>query len=442
MQPRISWRPRAHSPTFKDARSDARSDQMMTPLSLLDTPQLDGWASQWDRLVDSSPLPSPFMRSWWLATTRWVRPPLLADRRRRDAPRGPRPGGASLDGNHPNDGARVGFRSSRPARRSGPRGRGDRAPRGLAPSSWCASVGPQRHSGGSQLIKALPLAVFAASRWPWRRSRRCPTAPRPTGWHCPPSSAGISVAPPTASAPKACCIGQSEDTLSSRRWKRCASSTDARRERTPNSCPNFDRFVAACASGAAADEVVVHELVRGDSVVATVMAFEVAGRVSLYQSARLTDPRWRDATTALLATIIGDACDRGFSEVDFLRGEEPYKGRFAPDRRELSRLVASTGFVGGLGRVSLVAHAHAKATARTVHSLRAIRCCPVENLGHLGKSGPTRREGRLSGASAEGRHSRTESLRTRDQWPRPWLCRPRLSSRVLVGAGGGAVDVS
>jgi len=31
------------------------------------TPRLGGWAAQWDRLVDHSPLPSPFMRSWWLA---------------------------------------------------------------------------------------------------------------------------------------------------------------------------------------------------------------------------------------------------------------------------------------------------------------------------------------------------------------------------------------
>jgi len=87
-------------------------------------------------------------------------------------------------------------------------------------------------------------------------------------------------------------------------------------------------------------------------VVATVTAFEVAGRVSLYQSARLTDRRWRDATTVLLAAIIDDACARGFSEVDFLRGDEPYKGRFAPNHREMLRLVAGKGVVGRLGGVT------------------------------------------------------------------------------------------
>ena len=130
-----------------------------------------------------------------------------------------------------------------------------------------------------------------------------------------------------------------------------------------NFLPAFDRFVAGCAGGSVADEVVVHELVIDDHVVATVMAFEVAGRVSLYQSARHADTRWRDSTTVLLAAIIDDACDRGFSEVDFLRGEEPYKGRFAPNRREMIRLVAGKGFVGRLGCGAIAANAQAKRMA-------------------------------------------------------------------------------
>jgi CelD/BcsL family acetyltransferase involved in cellulose biosynthesis len=90
--------------------------------------------------------------------------------------------------------------------------------------------------------------------------------------------------------------------------------------------------------------------------------------VSLYQSARLTDPRWRDATTVLIAAIIDDACTRGFAEVDFLRGEEPYKGRFAPGHREMFRLVAGTGAVGRLGCVTSAATYHA--TQGAVRSVR------------------------------------------------------------------------
>ena len=110
--------------------------------------------------------------------------------------------------------------------------------------------------------------------------------------------------------------------------------------------PAFERFAAGCRQGAEADEIVVHELVAEGTVISTIMAFEVAGRVSLYQSARVADPRWREAPAVLLNAIIADACARGFSEVDFLRGDEPYKDRFAPQRRELIRLLAGKGVSG------------------------------------------------------------------------------------------------
>jgi len=126
--------------------------------------------------------------------------------------------------------------------------------------------------------------------------------------------------------------------------------------------PVFDRFAAGFAGGCAADEVVVHELGNDNLVVATVTAFEVAGRVSLYQGARLTDRRWRDATIVLLAAIIDDACARGFKEVDFLRGDEPYKGRFTPNHREMLRLVAGKGVVGRFGGVTHVATLQATRT--------------------------------------------------------------------------------
>jgi CelD/BcsL family acetyltransferase involved in cellulose biosynthesis len=130
-----------------------------------------------------------------------------------------------------------------------------------------------------------------------------------------------------------------------------------------NFLPVVDRFAVGFAGGCAADEVVVHELRKDDLVVATVTAFEVAGRVSLYQSARLTDRRWRDATIVLLGAIIDEACTRGFKEVDFLRGDEPYKGRFTQNRREILRLVAGKGVVGRLGGVAHAASSQATQTA-------------------------------------------------------------------------------
>jgi hypothetical protein len=126
--------------------------------------------------------------------------------------------------------------------------------------------------------------------------------------------------------------------------------------------PNFERFTAGCRLGADVDEVVVHELATDDTVISTVVCFEVAQRVSLYQSARLTDPHWREVTTVLLSAIVTDACDRGFTEVDFLRGEEPYKRRFAPNRRPMFRLLAAKG---GAGRAALAGET-AVSTSRLV----------------------------------------------------------------------------
>ena len=88
-----------------------------------------------------------------------------------------------------------------------------------------------------------------------------------------------------------------------------------------------------------------------------------------HQSARLTDRHWRNASPFLLAAIIDDADAQGFAEVDFLRGEEPYKGRIAPNHREMVRLVAGKG-----GDVP------GQADGGPVRSLRKIHRRPVEGL--------------------------------------------------------------
>src|SRR5258708_28747434 len=50
-------------------RAHTARDPIVAPPSLLDVTHLNGWAAQWDQLVDSSPLPPPFLRSWWLTGT-------------------------------------------------------------------------------------------------------------------------------------------------------------------------------------------------------------------------------------------------------------------------------------------------------------------------------------------------------------------------------------
>jgi hypothetical protein len=339
----------------------------MAPPSLLDVPHLNGWASQWDQLVDSSPLPSPFLRSWWLAGTSGSgRHFLLVVDDARLL------GGLALEERHPRSSMGMigdGTGSDHLDLLAAP---GHEAAVVSLLGDWLCRPGGRLLDlkgirAGSRLIEILPGRV-----------RREPFAVAPYT-SLPDSAEAYRATLPSqfrrnlrSSANRLAGQGVTHRTIRGREVLRGLDSLRELHESQWGSrsrfLPKFDRFVAGCAGGCAADEVVVHELGRDNLVVATVMAFEVAGRVSLYQSARLTDPRWRDATTVLLAAIIDDACARGFTEVDFLRGDEPYKGRFASNHREMFRLVAGTGVVGRLGCVTRAATFHATQTA-----VRAVR---------------------------------------------------------------------
>lgn len=340
-------------------RQSAPPGPVVTPPALLDVAQLDGWSAQWDRLVDAAPLPSPFLRSWWLSGTGGhgrhfllvvdqaeLLGGLALEQRHRassvrvmgDGPLCPdhvdllaapghqatvvrligdwfrRPGGRLVDLRGIRDGSPLADTLPGAVRREPMAG----APYALLPDS------PEAFRQG------LPSQ--------FRRNLRKATSRL--------TEEGVSHR--TIRGPAVLASLQTLRDLHATQW-----------EGRSNFLPEFERFFAGCAGGVAADEVVVHELAKDDLVVATVLAFEVAGRVSLYQSARLTDPRWRDVTTALLAAIIDDACSRGFTEVDFLRGEETYKSRFTTTQRGMSRLVGAKGAIGGLGRVGTATASHA-----------------------------------------------------------------------------------
>jgi hypothetical protein len=336
---------------------------IVAPPILLDVPHLNGWASQWDQLVDSSPLPSPFLRSWWLAGTggSGFHFLLVVDDARLL-------GGLALEDRHQTSSFRMmGDGSLCPDHLDLLAAPGHEAAVVSLLGDWLCRPGGRLLDlkgirAGSQLIEALPGRV-----------RREPMAVAPFT-PLPDSAEAYRATLPTQfrrnlrrSANRLAAEGVTRRTI---RGQAVLRGLDTLRELHQSQwgsrsrfLPSFDRFVDGCAGGSAADEVVVHELGSNDLVVATVMAFEVAGRVSLYQSARLTDLRWRDATTVLLAAIIDDACARGFTEVDFLRGEEPYKGRFTPYHREMFRLVAGKGAVGRLGCVTRAATFHATQAA-------------------------------------------------------------------------------
>ena len=109
---------------------------------------------------------------------------------------------------------------------------------------------------------------------------------------------------------------------------------------------SFDRFAAAAMRGADAGEVSLHELVADGTTVASVVCFELGGRMFFYQAGRRPDPRWRSAGTLLLFRIIEHGSERGLSEFDLLRGDESYKLSFADAERPLLTARSSWGLGG------------------------------------------------------------------------------------------------
>ncbi|MCB1255940.1 MAG: GNAT family N-acetyltransferase [Microthrixaceae bacterium] len=99
----------------------------------------------------------------------------------------------------------------------------------------------------------------------------------------------------------------------------------------------MDRFRAVLADGVTKGEVRITEL-RLDSgeTIAIEIDFEVAQRLSFYQSGRRTDHEWRACGTVLRSAIIESAISRGVTEYDMLRGDENYKADWATDHRQLT----------------------------------------------------------------------------------------------------------
>ena len=335
----------------------------MAPPSLLDVPHLDEWATQWDQLVDSSPVPSPFLRSWWLAGTGGSgRHFLLVVDDARLL------GGLALEERRPKSSLRVmGDGPLCPDHLDLLAASGHEAAVVRVLRDWLGRPGGRLLDlrgvrAESRLIEALPGRV--------RREVMAvaPFAPLPD------SAEAYRATLPSQfrrnlrkSAGRLEAEGVRHRTIRGPAVLGCLDTLrelhEAQWGHRSRFLPVFDHFVAGCLGGTAAGEVVVHELASDNLVIAIVIAFEVAGRVSLYQSARIiSDPPRRDATTALIAAIIDDACARGFTEVDFLRGDETYKGRFTDRHREMLRLVAGTGVVGRFGCLTSAAIFRAKQT--------------------------------------------------------------------------------
>ena len=111
----------------------------------------------------------------------------------------------------------------------------------------------------------------------------------------------------------------------------------------PNCWPNYRGSTAAMTAGVAAGEVWVEVLATKERTLGVALSFATCGRVSLYQNARTTDRDADNAGTALGLAAVRQAIEKGFTEVDLLRGEEAYKFEWGERVRGMSRVRAAHG---------------------------------------------------------------------------------------------------
>jgi len=107
------------------------------------------------------------------------------------------------------------------------------------------------------------------------------------------------------------------------------------------------RVLAAVERGVAADEARVHVAECEGRTGAVLVTFEAGGRLMVYQTARAVDDRAFNHVGAVLdVVVIHEAIDEGLTEIDFLRGDEPYKRSFVSQDRRLLRARAARGLRG------------------------------------------------------------------------------------------------
>ena len=133
----------------------------------------------------------------------------------------------------------------------------------------------------------------------------------------------------------------------------------------------FSAFSAAAHAGHARGELQVLELRVGEEVAAVDVVLTVCGRMSMYTGGRDLDDRFSGAGTVSMARAISQAIEQEASEVDFLRGTEPYKEQWAAGHRRLLRLRAGTA-LGGQAVLRAIQLREAPATRAVARRVRAL----------------------------------------------------------------------
>lgn len=335
-----------------------------SPLETVVTDELGPWADQWDRLVELTPLPSPFLRSWWLGAVATGEPVFVL------AVRGDElKGGAAFQrsiragcewiellGDGPLEPDHLDLVSEPceigrvKAVVRGWLGRpGSRVIDlvGLAESSWLASATPGL--GATTVVAPAPylrLPDTYAALLDGLDGRLRSTITRTRKRL---EKAGVL----TRVRPAQEVEGALADLrrLHDDRWGDASGFL-----------AGWEQFAAAVRAGAPSGEVRFTELVAPDGeVVATEVDFVVAGRASFYQAGRLDRHDLRGSGSALKGAVVEQLIAEGVREYDLLRGGEPYKDQWSTGVRRLLRIRRGVGPRG----LALVTAAEANRRYRT-----------------------------------------------------------------------------
>lgn len=328
---------------------------------------LDTLAPQWDRLVDQTDLPSPFLYSWWLEHAAAGQPVILTVHRG-DA----LIGGVAfeIDGRSPVPRYLSLGSALAPDHVDLVAAAGERAAVVEAVGAWAAA---HRHAAFD--LSLLRPASGLAEAIPGAASRIIEAAP----YVALPGDAGAYL----ASRPS-----RLRNTLDRTRRRLDKAGVTYRRsepsevERDLSSLetlhaavfgerslflPEYRRFARVARAAAPTGGVVFHRLERAAEVIAITVMLEGAGRTSYYQVGRRPEHEWRGCGALLELRIIEDACQRGLEEFDHLRGTATYKQDWAPDSRPLARVTGRRG----LGGRAVVAAAALLAKRRSLRGRRS-----------------------------------------------------------------------
>lgn len=91
---------------------------------------------------------------------------------------------------------------------------------------------------------------------------------------------------------------------------------------------------------------IIHEITDSRQVIASEIELLAGRRVAFYQAGRLTDQEFRGSGSALKAEVLRWTVREGMTEFDLLRGNDGYKDDWSNARREVRRVRTGYGFPG------------------------------------------------------------------------------------------------